>query len=175
MKKGFILLSAVVLYLTACTTQQNQSGDTQKTIDSLKAIINADHASDVAAIMKADSAWDKASEVKSVEGWLSFYTDDAIMMPPGEPVCKDKASRETSIKNMFTIPGVSLRFQDSKVEVSRMGDMGYAAGAYQFSYNDAKGNAIKENGKYCETWKKQPDGNWKCIVDVWNADVAAKN
>jgi len=47
------------------------------------------------------------------------------MMPPGENVCKDKASREASIKNMFAIPGVSLRFQSDKVEVSRMGDLGY--------------------------------------------------
>lgn len=161
---------AAVFYLTACNNQPNQTANCQQTIDSLKAILTEDHSSEVAAIMKADSAWDRASEAKSAEGWLSFYTDDAIMMPPGEPVCTDKASREASIKNMFAIPGVSLRFQSTKVEVSRMGDLGYAAGVYQFSSKDAKGNVINETGKYCETWKKQTDGSWKCIVDIWNAD-----
>ncbi|MFI5153972.1 MAG: YybH family protein [Chitinophagales bacterium] len=144
-------------------------------IDSLKAIITEDHSSEKAAIMKADSAWDRASEAKSAGGWLSFYTDDAIMMPPGEPVCKDKASREASIKNMFAIPGVSLRFQNTKVEVARMGDLGYAVGVYQFSWKDAKGKVMNETGKFCETWKKQADGNWKCIVDIWNADSPSKN
>ena len=162
---------AGVICLTACTSQQNQSAY-QQTIDSLKAVINADHSSEAAAIASADSAWDKASEAKSVEGWLSFYADDAIMMPPGENVCKDKASREASIKNMFAIPGVSLRFQSTKVEVSQMGDLGYAAGVYQWGSKDANGKDYHETGKYCETWKKQPDGGWKCIVDIWNADPA---
>ena len=173
MNKLFFTLASVVLCLIGSSNQQNQPTNYQNTIDSLKAIISADHSSDAAAISKADGAWDRASEAKSVEGWLSNYTDDAIMMPPGENVCRDKASREASIKNMFAIPGVSLRFQSTKVEVSRMGDLGYAAGVYQWSSKDAKGKDFHETGKYCETWKKQPDGNWKCIVDIWNADMPA--
>jgi ketosteroid isomerase-like protein len=94
------------------------------------------------------------------------------MMPPGENVCKDKASRETSIKKMFATPGISLRFQSTKVEVSKMGDMGYAVGVYQWSSKDANGKDYHETGKYSEIWKKQSDGNWKCIVDIWNADPA---
>ncbi len=172
MNKYVFALFTTVLFLTGCTNSQNQSANHQKTIDSLKTIIAQDHSSEAAAIMRADSAWDKASEAKSAEGWLSFYTDDAIMMPPGELVCKDKVSRGASIKNMFAISGVSLRFQSTKVEVSRMGDLGYAVGVYQFSSKDAKGKVLNETGKYCETWKKQADGNWKCIVDIWNADPA---
>ena len=172
MKRKILLLAYTALcYLTSCTNQVNQTADYQKTIDSLKTIISEDHSSEIAAIMKYDSLWDKASEAKSTEGWLSFYADDAIMMPPGENVCKDKTSREASIKKMFTIPGVSLRFQSTKVEVSHMGDLGYALGVYQWSQKDSKGKDYHETGKYCETWKKQPDGNWKCIVDIWNADV----
>jgi len=171
MNKLVFVLFATVFYLTACSNQQTQSGGSQKTIDSLKALTTADHSAETAAIMKADSAWDKASEARSVEGWLRYYTDDAIMMPPGEKMCSDKASREASIKAMFAIPGMSLRFQDKKVEVSRMGDLGYATGVYQWTSKDAKGKDYHETGKYCETWKKQADGNWKCIVDIWNADA----
>ena len=172
MNKYILALCATVLFLTGCPNSQNQSANYQKTIDSLKAIIAEDHSSEAAAIAKADSAWDRASEAKSAEGWLSFYTDDAIMMPPGEKVCKDKASREASIRTMFATPGVSLRFQSAKIEVSRMGDLGYATGVYQWSSKDAKGKDFHETGKYCETWKKQTDDNWKCIVDIWNADPA---
>ncbi len=171
MNKLFLAVVVAVFYLTACNNQPNQTANCQKTIDSLNAVIATDHSAEAAAIMKTDSAWDRASEAKSAEGWLSFYTDDAIMMPPGEPVCKDKASREASIKKMFAIPGVSLRFQSTKVEISRMGDLGYATGVYQLSLKAAKGKDYHETGKYCETWKKQSDGNWKCIVDIWNADT----
>ena len=174
MNKLFFPLTALVIYLSACTNQ-NQIAGYQKTIDSLKAMIAQDHSSEAAAIMKADSAWDKISEAKSPEGWLNFYADDAIMMPPNEKVCKDKASRETSIKNMFAIPGMSLRFQTTKAEVSKAGDLGYAVGVYQWQSKDAKGKDYHETGKYTEVWKKQPNGSWKCIADIWNADPQAAN
>lgn len=120
--------------------------------------------------MHADSAWDKMSEAKSAEGWLANYSADAIMMPPGEKVCTDAASREASIKAMFAVPGMSLRFQSTKVEASKAGDIGYAAGVYQWTSKDEKGGDYHETGKYTEVWKKQADGSWKCVADIWNAD-----
>jgi len=170
MPKLFMLLFAVSL-ITACNNSQDQSTSSSKS-DPTQASMANDHAAAKAAIMKADSAWDKASEARSAEGWLSFYADDALMMPPGENLCSDKASREASIKKMFAIPGMSLRFQTSKVELSQMADLGYAVGVYQWASKDAAGKDYHETGKYCETWKKQADGNWKCIVDIWNADAA---
>ncbi len=170
MTKLFALVFSVAL-ITGCNNGQNQSPSSSKS-DSTQTSISNDHYSDISSIMKADSAWDKASEAKSADGWLSFYSDDAIMMPPGENVCKDKVSREASIKKMFATPGISLRFQTTKVEVSQMSDLGYAVGVYQWSSKDANGKDLHETGKYCETWKKQSAGNWKCIVDIWNADPA---
>ena len=170
MKKLFLVFFSAAFFIS-CSNQGTQSTTSPKP-DNSQANSSNDHTADMAAIMRADSAWDKASEAKSAEGWLSFYSDDAIMMPPGENVSKDKASREASIKKMFTTPGVSLRFQTTKVEVSQMGDLGYAVGVYQWSSKDANGKDYHETGKYCETWKKQSDGNWKCVVDIWNADPA---
>ena len=162
MKKFLFPLIAWIFFI-ACNNN-SQTADHQNTTDS---------AANVAAILKLDSAWSKSSETKSAEGWLSYYSDDAIMMPPNEKVCKDKASREASVKNMFAIPGMSLAFQTTKAEVSRSGDLGYAVGVYQWSSKDEKGNDYHETGKYSETWKKQSDGSWKCIADIWNADPQA--
>lgn len=163
MKK--ILFSSIlaVILMSACTNQSSSSSTVNTSNDSVAAIN---------AIIKADSLWDDQSAHNSAQGWLSFYTDDAIMMPPGENVCTDKASREASIKNMFAMPAANMRFQATKTEVSKSGDLGYSTGVYQFSYKDATGKDMHETGKFCETWKKQADGNWKCIVDIWNADPA---
>ena len=168
MSKLFLLILAAAL-ITACNNQKDESAVSSKS-DSTQTSLPGERSSDIAAIMRADSAWDKASEAKSVNGWLSFYSDDALMMPPGENLCKDKASREASIMKMFATPGMSLRFQTTKVDLSQMNDLGYAVGVYQWISKDAKGKDYHETGKYCETWKKQPDGNWKCVVDIWNAD-----
>jgi len=168
MSKLFLLILAVAL-ITACNNQKDESAVSSNS-DSTQTSLPGERSSDIAAIMRADSAWDKASEAKSVDGWLGFYSEDALMMPPGENLCKDKASREASIKKMFATPGMSLRFQTTKVDLSQMNDLGYAVGVYQWISKDPKGKDYHETGKYCETWKKQPDGNWKCVVDIWNAD-----
>ena len=171
MTRIFLVVFSAALF-TACNNKKQDPATASSKTENTQTAGSNDHSSDSAAIMKADSAWDKASEAKSADGWLSFYADDAIMMPPGENTCKDKASREASIKKMFATPGISLRFQTNKVEISQMGDMGYAVGVYQWSSKDTAGKDYHETGKYCETWKKQSNCNWKCIVDIWNADPA---
>ena len=165
MKK--ILFSSVVavFLLAACQSGSNEAVSANTTNDSTAA---------VNAINKADSLWDDQSAHNSVQGWLDFYTDDAIVLAPGEKACKDKASREAVIKAYFALPAASMRFQATKTEVSKGGDFGYSTGAYQFSFNDPKGNKVSETGKFNETWKKQADGSWKCVLDIWNADPAAK-
>ena len=168
MTKLLLLLISAAVFISC---KQLHDHFTDKSVNNASSF-SSDSAAGIIAIKSADSAWDRASAQKSAEGWLSFYADEAIMMPPGENVCKDKASRETSIKKMFEIPGVSLRFQDTKVEVAQSGDLGYAAGVYQWASKDAAGKDHHETGKFCETWKKQPGGDWKCIVDIWNADTA---
>jgi ketosteroid isomerase-like protein len=165
MKKTFIILLSGIIYLTACNNQTTS-------VDSTKTNGNSDSLAAIAALEQADIAWDSLSALNSADGWLSFYTDDAIMMPPGEKICLDKASRAVSIKNMFAMPGAKMRFQATKVEVSKSADLGYSTGVYQFAYKDAAGKVLNETGKFCETWKKQSDGKWKCIVDIWNADPA---
>lgn len=162
MKKTLFTALVAVIILSACSNQATNS--TANTAN--------DSSAAVAAINKADSLWDDQSAHNSAGGWLSFYTDDAIMMPPGEKTCTDTASRAASIKAMFAMPGAHMRFQATKTEVSKSGDLGYSTGPYQFSYTDATGKEAHETGKFCETWKKQADGSWKCIVDIWNADPA---
>lgn len=162
MKKNLFTSLVAVIILSACSNQASPSHE--NTANDSTAAVNA--------INKADSLWDDQSAHNSAEGWLSFYTEDAIMMPPGEKTCTDTASRAASIKAMFAMPGAHMRFQATKTEVSKAGDLGYSTGPYQFSYTDAAGKEAHETGKFCETWKKQADGSWKCIVDIWNADPA---
>jgi len=38
---------------------------------------------------------------------------------------------------------------------------------------DASGKPGKDRGKYLEIFRKQTDGTWKCIRDIWNSDLPA--
>lgn len=30
---------------------------------------------------------------------------------------------------------------------------------------------MTDKGKFLEVWKKQADGNWKCVADMFSSDV----
>jgi ketosteroid isomerase-like protein len=42
--------------------------------------------------------------------------------------------------------------------------------ANQITVNDSLGKPIVQKNKGVTIWKKQPDGSWKNIVDMWNAN-----
>ncbi len=39
------------------------------------------------------------------------------------------------------------------------------------SFNDPSGKMISDKGKYVTVWKKQADGSWKVMLDIFNTDL----
>jgi hypothetical protein len=72
------LLFAVFIGLAACTPPDTREAD-------------------IAAIRDADLAWAKAQETNGLEGAMSFYVDDAIMLPPNEPMAIGKDAIDVTI------------------------------------------------------------------------------
>ena len=130
-------------------------------------------AADEAAIRKADTDWSNAAQTKQVDAWVAFYTDDATVLPPNEPMAMGKDPIRKSIGELLGMPALNLKWQPTKVEVSRSGDIGYSFGTYEMTANDPQGKPITDRGKYVEVWKKQADGSWKCAVDTYNSDMPA--
>jgi uncharacterized protein (TIGR02246 family) len=130
-------------------------------------------AADERAVREADAAWSKAAAAKDVEGYLSFFAEDALSLPPNAPMLTGKESMRKDLSEAMASPGFALSWQANKVEASRGGDLAYSIGTYQGTMNDAKGKSVTERGKYVTVWKKQPDGKWKVVVDVYNSDLPA--
>jgi uncharacterized protein (TIGR02246 family) len=128
-------------------------------------------AADAAAVQKADADWSTAAQSKQADAWLAFYADDAVVLPPNEAMATSKDEIRKSITDLLALPGLSLSWQTTKAEAARSGDLAYTYGTYELTSNDAKGNAATDHGKYSEVWRKQADGSWKCIVDMWSSDL----
>ena len=133
----------------------------------------ADTVADEATIRKADADWVKAARSRKVDAWLAFYSDDAIVLPPNDKVANNKGSIRKPVSELLALPGLSIAWHPTKVEVARSGDIAYVTGAYELTFSDSKGKPVTDKGKLVEIWKKQPDGGWKCIVDTWNSDLPA--
>lgn len=127
-------------------------------------------ASDEDALRKQDEAWSKAAGTMDVEKTVSFYSSDAVVMPPNSPVLNSKDSIHALWKGMLSAPGFSGGWKPNKIEIAGSGDLGYITGTYEFTENDASGKPTTDRGKYLEVWKKS-DGNWKCVADIFNTDL----
>jgi ketosteroid isomerase-like protein len=126
---------------------------------------------DIEAIRKADLAWSAAQASEGLEGTMSFYVEDAVMLPPNMPMSVGKAAiREASAALGIASPGISVTWQPMRIEVARSGEIGYAIGTFEGNAVDSDGNTVPIKGKYVEIWKKQADGTWKVAADMFSPD-----
>ena len=130
-------------------------------------------AADEATLRNLDAEWSKAAGAKDLEKTASYYTDDAIVLPPNMPVIQGKQQARAMWQGMFSVPGFGGGWKATKVEVARSGDLGYVTGAFELSETDASGRPIVDKGTYLEIWKKQPDGQWRFAREIWNSSAPA--
>jgi len=127
-------------------------------------------AADESAIRDLDAQWSKAAGANDLESTVSFYSDDATLLPPDAPIAIGKQAIRASWASMLG-PGVSISWSVSKVEVARSGDLAYLIGVYQMTSKDPQGKPVTDHGKLVEVWKKQPDAKWKTVADIYNSDL----
>jgi ketosteroid isomerase-like protein len=46
------------------------------------------------------------------------------------------------------------------------GDMGYTWGHFEGHSKDANGYPVTTSGRYITMWRREPDGNWKVVLDA---------
>ena len=124
-------------------------------------------------LRKLDEQWSKAAAAKDVDKTVSYYSDDAVVMPPNAPSATTKDTIRKVWQDMLTTPGLAINWKTTKVEVAKSGDVACLSGTYEVTMNDASGNPVNDRGKYLVVFEKQPDGSWKCGADMWNSDLPA--
>jgi len=149
----FLISSAIL------TTSCNPSG----TVDT--------RAADAAALQRADEQWAATAARNDLAATVAFYADDAVLLPPNASIATDAKSIRQTWASLLG-PNTALSWKASKTEVAKSGELGYLYGSYELSIKDPKGGPpVHDTGKFLEIWKKQADGNWKCIVDTYNSDL----
>src|SRR5438132_6679781 len=127
-------------------------------------------AADEAAVRAASAEWAKVAAAKDLEKTLSYYAEDASMFPPNAPVVTGADARRKMWTALLAPAELVFSNAATKVEVARSSDLAYETGTFEESFKDAQGNPVKVVGKYVVVWKKQPGGQWKAIIDIFNTD-----
>ena len=133
--------------------------------------VNVEPSGDAEELRKLDEQWSAAAARNDLEATLSFYSDDAVVLPGNAPIAADKRAIREVWAGMLG-PGTAVSWKVTRAEVAKSGELGYLYGAYELTMKDAKGDPpVQDKGKLVEIWRKQPDGKWKCIVDTYNSDL----
>ena len=122
-------------------------------------------------LRKADASLQDAITRKDIDLLLSFYADDACLLPTAEPIVKSKESIRAEWTHILTIPNFENKSTLTKIEISDGGDMAYTMGYYRAVMMGEDGNLTQEPGKWVSIWKKQADGQWRIVVDIYNTDI----
>ena len=117
-----------------------------------------------------DAQWSAAAGAKDVDKTVSFYSNDAVVMPPNAPADTTKEAIRKGWQDLLATPGLLISWKTTKVEVAKSGDMAVLTGTYEMTMKDGS----KDNGKYCEVWQKKADGKWKVGIDMFSSDLPAQ-
>jgi len=125
-------------------------------------------------LMQLSREWSKSASTDSIEKTLSYWADDAVVMSPGQPPIKGKDSIRAMVQGASKIPGFKISWEPISVTVSKSGDLAYLIEQSQITMNDSTGKPVTEFNKGVTIWRKEPDGSWKNVVDMWNADPSGR-
>ncbi|MGH8311123.1 MAG: YybH family protein, partial [Steroidobacteraceae bacterium] len=119
------------------------------------------------ALLAADRAW--SDSTTDAEKFHSFFAADASVYPPWMLVVTCPEAIRDVWAQMSSAPGFAIKWTPEKAVVGASGDVGYTTGTYEMTAEGAT-----ERGKYVTVWKKQSDGSWKVVEDIFNANETAK-
>jgi len=133
----------------------------------------ADPSAEIAALREAAATYHAAASGKDAEAVVALYGEGALMVPPNADLVEGLESVQNYQFGFIVTPGVELDFELIRVEVSASGDMGWTLAIGEITINREEGPPGRDEVRDFHVWKKQPDGSWKVVVDMWNSGMPA--
>ena len=93
---------------------------------------------------------------------------------PPDLEAEKAALMQTSRDWALAAAGFSVSWEPGQASISAQGDVGYLIEKSQFTFTDANGVLQTQHGKSVTVWRKNADGEWKCVVDTWNNNPPEK-
>lgn len=146
-----IVVAAPVLF--AQTTPPQKTASTQSGDAAIKAI--------------ADQ-YVKATLAGDANAVAALYTEDAIEMPPNEPMIKGRAAIQQFYEKAFKEGKISS-FTLTHLETRSAGEIGYDVGTYNQMMTPSGGTDMPDTGKFTVILKRS-GADWKVAYAIYNSD-----
>ena len=126
-----------------------------------------------ASLAAAAEAYQAAASSKDASAVVAMYDADALMIPPNAPTVEGLDGVRGYRFGFIETPGVSLDFELERVEVSTSGDMGWTFAVGRITIDRGEEPPGRDVVRDFHTWRRQADGSWKVVVDMWNSGMPA--
>lgn len=130
---------------------------------------SVDRARETDALRAAAEAYHAAASAKDALAVVALYDDDAVMVPPGGELVQGIDAVRGFRFGFIETPGVELEFELVRVEVSESGDMGWTLAVGEIAIRSGDDPPGRDRVRDVHTWRRQADGSWKVVLDVWNS------
>jgi ketosteroid isomerase-like protein len=121
-------------------------------------------------LLRRDAEWaDLATAGKDVEKVVSYWTEDAVLIFPGQPVFEGKAAIRAYVTASFNTPGFKIHWVSQKPVFSPDGKFAYMRGMDELTLPGPNGGTITLHLRGISVWRLDPDKQWRCVVDISNA------
>ncbi len=156
------LLATIVFALAACTAPAPAPIDT---------------AALGAKLLARDSIWAATAFAgKNIDSIVSYWSDDAIVVPPGQPSYVGKAAIRAYVESALKLPGFSINWKSENPVFSPDGKTAYMTSVQTVTMKGGDGKTATFAGRGVTIWRLDADGQWRCAVDIRNdgAPIGAK-
>jgi len=134
-----------------------------------------DHEAEAQELMQLSRDWSAMVGSGDLEASIDLWADDAVMLPPDLPVLAGKDAIREYVTRASAIPGFKISWEPESAHISDGGDMAYLLERNVIELSGENGEKIVAHGKVVTVWRKDTNGQWKNVVDMWNAAPPLSN
>ena len=123
---------------------------------------------DKAANRALSENWVKAVRAADWPAVAALYTENGMFMAPNEPAVVGRAAIEKWLRAFPKIVEITV----TPVDIDGAGDVAYARGTFTMKLlPEGAKEPIAEVGKFVEVRRRQPNGAWLDLLDMFNSDL----
>src|SRR6266576_2182057 len=135
---------------------------------------NFDSAAEGQKLLRRDAEWaDLATAGKDIEKIVSYWSDDAVLIFPGQPVLEGKPAIRAYVEASLKTPGFKIHWRSEKPVFSPDGRFAYMRGTDELTVPGPNGTTTTLHLRGISVWRWDADGHWRCVVDISNEEPSA--
>ena len=125
---------------------------------------------DVAAVRDATERYVEAMRDNDWTKVASFFSADAIRMPPNQPMHQGREAIEQWFAQVAEVSEYNVVLED----IQGGGGLAYVRAQYTITLTPrGMSSSLRDSGKAIEVWRKDSNGEWRMATAIWNSDSPA--